>query len=191
MKTKLFFFILLLVMGVGNGLAQSTSRDSLLQEIKNARNFAENWDTIPGSENDKVLAILTGKKLQIQDSIIDVRTRRFGSLFFQKVYYTRHIYYDEKNKLLKKEIKFSQKETKLWTFIILGLQGFLLLVLYLFARGLYSRYAAIRTWVIWCIFLSALIYISYYLGTLCAIVSLIYIFKDKIFQRQNQRKYKK
>lgn len=68
MKTKILFFFLLLVVGVGNGFAENTSRDSLFQEIKNARTFTKNWNTIPGSDNDKLLAILTGKnsRLKIQ-----------------------------------------------------------------------------------------------------------------------------
>lgn len=93
MKTKILFFFLLLVVGVGNGFAENTSRDSLFQEIKNARAFAKNWDTIPGSDNDKFLAILTGKTILVEDSRIAIGTRRFGVALFQDVYYTRHIYY--------------------------------------------------------------------------------------------------
>ena len=57
MKTKILFFFLLLIVGVGNGFAENTSRDSLFQEIKNALNIAKNFHTIPGSDNYKLLAI--------------------------------------------------------------------------------------------------------------------------------------
>lgn len=182
MKTKILFFFLLLVVGVGNGFAENTSRDSLFQEItKNPRSFAKNWNTIPGSDNDKLLAILTGKTIQVEDSRIAVRTRRFGVLSFQKVYYTRHIYYDETNKLLKQEMKFSQEKMNLpVAFIISCLHGLLFCLLCLLTYTLYSERLTASNWIIWCIFVSAFIYISYYLGTLCGIISLIYIFKDKM-----------
>ena len=181
MKTKILFFFLLLVVGVGNGFAENTSRDSLFQEIKNARNFAKNWDTIPGSDNDKLLAILTGKTIQVEDLRISVCTRRFGVLLFQKVYYTRHIYYDETNKLLKQEMKFSQEKMNLpVAFIIFCLHGLLFCLLCLSTYILYSKCSTASDWITWCILVSAFIYISYYLGTLCAIISLLYIFKDGI-----------
>ena len=76
MKTKILCFFLLLVMGVGNGFAENTSRDSLFQEItKNPRSFAKNWNTIPGSDNDKFLAILTGKTIQIKDQVLSRKIR--------------------------------------------------------------------------------------------------------------------
>lgn len=180
MKTKILFFFLLLVVGVGNGFAENTSRDSLFQEIKNARTSAKNWDTIPGSDNDKLLAILTGKTIQVEDSRIAVCTRRFGLLLFKKVYYTRHIYYDETNKLLKKEIKFSQEKYDLvWSFLSLCAQSSLLLLLYILTNRLCSDYRTTFDWIGWCIVLGLLIYFSYYyLGTLYGIVSLLYIFKD-------------
>ena len=182
MKTKILFFFLLLVVGVGNGFAENTSRDSLFQEItKNPRSFAKNWETIPESDNDKLLAILTGKAIQVEDSRIAVGTRRFGVLLFQKVYYTRHIYYDETNKLLKQEMKFSQEKMNLpVAFIIFCLHGLLFFLLCLLTYTLYSERPSAPNWIIWCIFVSAFIYISYYLGTLCAIISLLYIFKDGI-----------
>ena len=181
MKTKILFFFLLLIVGVGNGFAENTSRDSLFQEIKNARNFAKNWDTIPGSDNDKLLAILTGKKLQIEDSIRDVDTRQFGVLLPQKVYYTRHIYYDETNKLFKEKITFFQKKYDLaWVFLNLCWQPWFLLMICTGTRYLYEDYRTTLIWIAWCIVLGLLIYLSYYLGTLCGIISLIYIFKDKI-----------
>jgi len=165
MKTKILFFFLLLVVGVGNGFAENTSRDSLFQEIKNARTFAKNWETIPGSDNDKLLAILTGKAIQVEDSRIAVGTRRFGVLLFQKVYYTRHIYYDEKYDLVS-------------SFLSLCVQSLLLLLLYILTNRLYSDCRTTFDWIGWCIVLGLLIYFSYYLGTLYGIVSLFYIFKD-------------
>lgn len=182
MKTKILFFFLLLVVGVGNGFAENTSRDSLFQEItKNPRSFAKNWNTIPGSDNDKFLAILTGKKLQIEDSIRDVDTRQFGVLLPQKVYYTRHIYYDETNKLFKEKITFFQKKYDLaWVFLNLCWQPWFLLMICTGTRYLYEDYRTTLIWIAWCIVLGILIYLSYYLGTLCGIISLIYIFKDKI-----------
>ena len=182
MKTKILFFFLLLVVGVGNGFAENTSRDSLFQEItKNPRSFAKNWNTIPGSDNDKFLAILTGKKLQIEDSIRDVDTRQFGVLLPQKVYYTRHIYYDETNKLFKEKITFFQKKYDLaWIFLNLCWQPWFLLMICTCTRYLYEDYRTTLVWIAWCIVLGLLIYFSYYLGTLCGIISLIYIFKDKI-----------
>ena len=181
MKTKILFFFLLLVMGVGNGFAENTSRGSLLQEIKNAQTFAKNWDTIPGSDNDKVLAILTGKTIQVEDSIIDVWSRRFGLLLFKTVYCTRHIYYDETNKLFKQKITFFQKGYNLpWIFVSLCCQPLFLLVLYIVTDCLYEDYRITLGWIVWSIVLGLLIHFSYYLGTLCAIISLIYIFKDKI-----------
>lgn len=181
MKTKILFCFLLLIVGVGNGFAENTSRDSLFQEIKNARTFAKNWNTIPGSDNDKLLAILTGKTIQVEDLRIAVCTRRFGVLLFQKVYYTRHIYYDETNKLLKQEMKFSQEKMNLpVAFIIFCLHGLLFCLLCLLTYTLYSERPTTSGWMIWCILVSAFIYISYYLGTLCAIISLLYIFKDGI-----------
>ena len=187
MKTKILFFFLLLVVGVGNGFAENTSRDSLFQEIKNARTVAKNWETIPGSDNDKLLAILTGKTIQVEDSRIAVCTRRFGVLLFQKVYYTRHIYYDETNKLLKQEMKFSQEKMNLpVAFIIFCLHGLLFCLLCLLTYTLYSERLTASNWMIWCILVSTFIYISYYLGTLCAIY-----FSPLYFQRWNQRKYRK
>ena len=181
MKTKILFCFLLLIVGVGNGFAENTSRDSLFQEIKNARTFAKNWNTIPESDNDKLLAILTGKTIQVEDLRIAVCTRRFGVLLFQKVYYTRHIYYDETNKLLKQEMKFSQEKMNLpVAFIIFCLHGLLFCLLCLLTYTLYSERPTTSGWMIWCILVSAFIYISYYLGTLCAIISLLYIFKDGI-----------
>ena len=181
MKTKILFFFLLLVMGVGNGFAENTSRDSLFQEIKNARAFAKNWDTIPGSDNDKFLAILTGKTILVEDSRIAIGTRRFGVALFQDVYYTRHIYYDETNKLFKEKMTVFQKKYDLaWIFLSLCAQLVLLLGLFLLTHCLYSDYGATFDWIKWCILLSMLICISCYLGTLCGIISLIYIFKDKI-----------
>ena len=198
MKTKILFFFLLLVVGVGNGFAENTSRDSLFQEIKNARNFAKNWDTIPGSDNDKLLAILTGKKLQIEDSIRDVNTRQFGVLLLQEVYYTRHIYYDETNKLFKEKITFFQKKYDLsWIFLSLCCQPLLLLVICTCTRYLYEDYRTTLGSIPWCFFLGILIFVSCYLGTLCGIISLIYIFKDKIreslenfLQKREERKEK-
>ena len=199
MKTKILFFFLLLVVGVGNGFAENTSRDSLFQEIKNAWNFAKNWDTIPGSDNDKLLAILTGKTIQVEDSIIDVNARRFGVLLLQKVYYTRHIYYDETNKLFKEKITFFQKKYDLaWIFIsFLCWQPFFLLMICTGTRYLYEDYRTTLVWIAWCILLGILIFLSCYLGTLCGIISLIYIFKDKIreslenfFQKREERKEK-
>lgn len=183
MKTKILLFFLLLVVGAGNGFAENTSRDSLLQEIKNARTFAKNWDTIPGSDNDKLLAILTKGPIQVEDSIRYMKKRSFGVLLEQKVYYARHIYYDETNKLFKQEIKFSQKKynienyIKNW-FIQVGLLVLVCVLTYM----LYSERSSTTTsdWIPWYIFLGILIYFSHYLGTLCAIISLIYIFKDKI-----------
>lgn len=181
MKTKILFFFLLLVVGVGNGFAENTSRDSLFQEIKNARNFAKNWDTIPGSDNDKVIAILTGKTILVEDSRIAVCTRRFGVLLLQEVYYTRHIYYDETNKLFKEKITFFQKKYDLaWIFLNLCCQPLLLLVICTGTRYLYKDYRTTLVWIAWCFFLGILIFVSCYLGTLCGIISLIYIFKDKI-----------
>lgn len=181
MKTKILFFFLLLIVGVGNGFAENTSRDSLFQEIKNARNFAKNWDTIPGSDNDKFLAILTGKTIQVEDSRIAVGTRRFGVLLFQKVYYTRHIYYDETNKLFKEKITFFQKKYDLaWIFLNLCCQPLFLLVICTGTRYLYEDYRTTLGWITWCVLVSVFIYISYYLGTLCTTVSLLYIFKDEI-----------
>lgn len=181
MKTKILFFFLLLVVGVGNGFAENTSRDSLFQEIKNARAFAKNWDTIPGSDNDKFLAILTGKTILVEDSRIAIGTRRFGVALFQDVYYTRHIYYDETNKLFKEKMTVFQKKYDLaWIFLSLCAQLVLLLGLFLLTHCLYSDYGATFDWIKWCILLSMLICISCYLGTLCGIISLIYIFKDKI-----------
>lgn len=111
MRTKILLFFLLLVVGVGNGFAENTSRDSLFQEItKSPRAFAKNWDYIPGKENDKKLAILTGANIQIEDSVKDVNDRSAGVLLPKQAYYTRHIYYDETNKLLKQKIKFLKKE---------------------------------------------------------------------------------
>lgn len=198
MKTKILFFFLLLIVGVGNGFAENTSRDSLFQEIKNARTFAKNWETIPGSDNDKLLAILTGKTIQVEDSRMAVCTRRFGVLLFQKVYYTRHIYYDEANKLLKQEMKFSQEKMNLpVAFIIFCLHGLLFCLLCLLTYSLYSERPTTSGWMRWCILVSAFIYISYYLGTLCAIISLLYIFKDGIresienfLQKRKERKEK-
>ena len=186
MKTKILFFFLLLVVGVGNGFAENTSRDSLFQEIKNARTFAKNWNTIPGSDNDKLLAILTGKY------------RSFGVLLLQKVYYTRHIYYDETNKLFKEKITFFQKKYDLsWIFLSLCCQPLLLLVICTCTRYLYEDYRTTLGWIPWCFFLGILIFVSCYLGTLCGIISLIYIFKDKIreslenfFQKREERKEK-
>lgn len=179
MKTKILLFFLLLVVGVGNGLAQST--DSLLQKIQEARSLLANWDTISRSESDKLLAILTGKPIQIEDSIRSVKERSFGVLLFQKVYYTRHIYYDETNKLFKQEMKFSQEKMNLpVAFIIFCLHGLLFYLLCLLTYILYSKRPTTSDWMIWCILVSAFIYISYYLGTLCAIISLLYIFKDGI-----------
>lgn len=182
MKTKILFFFLLLIVGVGNGFAENTSRDSLFQEItKNPRSFAKNWNTIPGSDNDKLLAILTGKTIQIEDSGITVGTRRFGVLLFKKVDYTRHIYYDETNKLLKKEIKFSQEKYDLvWIFLSLCAQSALLFLLRMVTDCLSEDYRTTFFWIAWCIFLGILIFVSCYLGTLCGIISLIYIFKDEI-----------
>ena len=149
MKTKILFFFLLLIVGVGNGFAENTSRDSLFQEIKNARNFAKNWGTIPGSDNDKLLAILTGKAIQVEDPRIAVGTRRFGVLLFQKVYYTRHIYYDETNKLLKQEMKFSQEKMNLpVAFIIFCLHGLLFFLLCLLTYTLYSERPSAPNWII-------------------------------------------
>lgn len=198
MKTKILFFFLLLVVGVGNGFAENTSRDSLFQEIKNARNFAKNWDTIPGSDNDKVIAILTGKTILVEDSRIAVCTRRFGVLLLQKVYYTRHIYYDETNKLFKEKITFFQKKYDLaWIFLNLCCQPLLLLVICTGTRYLYKDYRTTLVWIAWCFFLGILIFVSCYLGTLCGIISLIYIFKDKIreslenfLQKRKERKEK-
>lgn len=182
MKTKILLFFLLLVVGAGNGFAENTSRDSLLQEIKNARTFAKNWDTIPGSDNDKVLAILTGETIQVEDSIRYVKERSFGVLLEQKVYYARHIYYDETNKLFKEEIKFSQKKYNIKNCIRNWfIQVSLLVLVCVLTYMLYSeRPTTTSDWIPWYIFLGILIYFSYYLGTLCAIISLIYIFKDKI-----------
>ena len=181
MKTKILFFFLLLVVGVGNGFAENTSRDSLFQEIKNARTFAKNWDTIPGSDNDKVIAILTGKTILVEDSRIAVCTRRFGVLLLQEVYYTRHIYYDETNKLFKEKITFFQKKYDLaWIFLNLCCQPLLLLVICTGTRYLYEDYHTTLCWIAWCFFLGILIFVSCYLGTLCGIISLIYIFKDKM-----------
>ena len=199
MKTKILFFFLLLVMGVGNGFAENTSRDSLFQEItKNPRSFAKNWNTIPGSDNDKFLAILTGKTIQIKDSIRTVDDRWFGILLFKKVDYTRHIYYDETNKLLKKEIKFSQEKYDLvWIFLSLCAQSVLLFLLRMVTDCLSEDYRTTFFWIAWCIFLGILIFVSCYLGTLCGIISLIYIFKDKIresienFLQQKGRKERK
>ena len=175
MKTKILFFFLLLVMGVGNGFAENTSRDSLFQEItKNPRSFAKNWNTIPGSD------------------------RWFGVLLFKKVDYTRHIYYDETNKLLKKEIKFSQEKYDLvWIFLSLCAQSVLLFLLRMVTDCLSEDYRTTFFWIAWCIFLGILIFVSCYLGTLCGIISLIYIFKDKIresienFLQQKGRKERK
>lgn len=186
MRTKILFFFLLLVMGVGNGFAENTSRDSLFQEItKNPRSFAKNWNTIPGSDNDKFLAILTGASIQIKDSVKNVNDHSAGVLLPKKAYYTRHIYYDETNKLLKEGIKFLKKERDvkreqtnlIWEIKTLfppipiymdcvwdePLNFYLDNMVYYY-NGIY-------------------IYISYYLGTLCGIISLIYIFKDGIRER--------
>lgn len=54
MKTKILFFFLLLVVGMGNTFAENKS-SSILQEIKNARDLVNNWDSIPGTENDKLI----------------------------------------------------------------------------------------------------------------------------------------
>ncbi len=147
MKTKLFF-ILLLVMGVGNGFAQSVSINSVLQEIKNARTFAKNWDTIPGSDNDKLLAALTKGSIQVEDSIRYVKERLFGVLLEQKVYYTRHIYYDETNKLLKQEIKFSQKKYNIKNCIRNSfIQVSLLVLVCVLTYMLYREYRTTSDWI--------------------------------------------
>ena len=179
MKTKILFFFLLLVVGVGNGLAQST--DSLLQKIQEARSLLANWDTIPGSDNDKHLAIAIRKPIQIKDSIRTVDDRWFGVLLEQQVYYNRHIYYDETNKLLKIESKFSQEKYNIGRCIFNLLdQGILLLILCYLTNSFYRKECKTLDWIAWCIVLGAFIYFSYYLGTLCGIISLLYIFKDKI-----------
>ena len=82
-------------------------------------------------------------------------------------------------------------------FLSLCCQPLLLLVICTCTRYLYEDYRTTLGWIPWCFFLGILIFVSCYLGTLCGIISLIYIFKDKIreslenfFQKREERKEK-
>lgn len=181
MKTKLFFFILLLV-GVGNGFAQSANPDSilLLQEIKQARNLLENWDATPGTENDKLLAFMTGDPVQVTDSIKKKGERCLGFLIVKTYHYKRYIRYDKINKVFKDKLELSEKTNDIDRIILLAvIYSFLVFGLAYFTGLLYMDKINIA-WGPWAVVIPFLLFFSHYLGSLLTIASLIYIFKDGI-----------
>lgn len=128
MKTKILFFFLLLVVGMGNGFAENRSRDSLFQEIKNARDLVNNWDTISRSESDKLLAFIMGSPLQISDSIRQETERYLGVLIPKTCRYKRYVQYDKTNKSFKESLELSSKSNDIPRIILMVLFHILLIV---------------------------------------------------------------
>lgn len=67
---KLIFIFAMLVSFAHNLSAQHTNPEALVNEFQSIRRSMMSWDSVQGSENDKILAITLGKPVQLQDSVI-------------------------------------------------------------------------------------------------------------------------
>lgn len=56
MKTKIIFFFLSLLLGVGNGFAQD-NEELVLNRLEQRGICLNNWDSVPGTSSEKALAI--------------------------------------------------------------------------------------------------------------------------------------
>lgn len=180
MRTKIIFFFLLLVVGVVKTFAQSANPDSLLQKIQEAESLLANWDTIPGTENDKLLAFMTGDPVQVTDSIKKKGERCLGFLIVKTYHYKRYIRYDKINKVFKDKLELSEKTNDIDRIILLAvIYSFLVFGLAYFTRLQYRDKINIA-WGLWAVIIGLLLFFSHYLGSLLTISSLSYIFKDEI-----------
>lgn len=171
MRTKFLFFLLIFVIGVGNGFAQSANQDSLLQE--NLK-----WDTLPGTQNEKIMAILTGNPVKISDSVVITKHRWLGFLYYSNTYYDRYISFDKKIKNFKIIAQKKYTEDSLILPIIYSLV--IIAILAIITKKLYWENLSIGIWILWSIVVIVFVLLSYYLGSICAILSLVYIINGNI-----------
>lgn len=178
MRTKIIFFFLLLVVGVAKTFAQST--DSLLQEIKQARSFLENWDTIPGTDNDKLLAFMTGAPVQVTDSIKKKEERYLGTLIGKIYHYKRSIQYNRSDEVFKVKLELVEKKNNVDRITLLALVYASLIFCLAYFTGLLYMDKINIAWGPWAVVIPFLLFFSHYLGSVLTISSLSYIFKDEI-----------
>lgn len=179
MKTKLFILFFLFLVGM-NVSAQSTSADSLLQEIQEKRSMLANWDTISGSVNDKLLAFMRGSPTQISDSLREGAERCLGFIVPKIYHYKRYIQYDKTNKSFRERLELSKKTNDITRIPLLIFIYILIIGSLVYLTWLLYRNPISLVWVAWIIFVGLSVFVSYLLGSLLTIASLIYIFKDGI-----------
>lgn len=174
---------------MSNLLAQNS--DSLLQEVKQARDFAKRWEETPGTENDKFLAITkAGVPIQISDTVKTEDYRWYGFFISKKFRCTRWITYNPDEKTFSQSIK--EEEVKgdleeiVYTTII---TAFLIIFLILLVVEIDQKQPVVA-WFLWIVGEGLFIFFSYYLGSIFGLGALIYLFQDRLKLLFKKRKKK-
>lgn len=170
---KLLFIFAMLVSLVFNLSAQHTNPGALVNEFQSVRSSVKNWNSVPGSENEKRLAIVLEEPIQVQDSAATVRHNWNGFFIWKKLNYHRLISYDRTDATFStKEVLYKESLDPYW-FVLLGLALSALLILIQNSRkGKIQKSDFLASFL--------LMIFSYYLGILCIVISLFYRFRDRI-----------
>ena len=189
MKKLLFIFAMLVSLAF-NLSAQHTRLDPLVNEFQSVRSSVKNWDSVQGSKNDKFLAIILDKPVQLQDSVVVETYRWLGTLLAKQYNYHRYLSYDGENKLFKQSVQLYQESLHRNSVDLIGaiiLMMFVLPIsidLFLVGRGCFPMICI-------ALFGGLLIFLSYYLGTFYLIAYLIYTFRYEIRARIRLLRFKK
>ncbi|PZM86499.1 MAG: hypothetical protein DLD55_05510 [candidate division SR1 bacterium] len=96
MKTKLFF-IFLVLLRIGNVSAQSV--DSLSTLIEKTKKETINWDSVPGTDEQKILSIALQIPIKIEDEHKNQWKRDpWGVLYKKTIFTEREIWYSKNEK---------------------------------------------------------------------------------------------
>lgn len=186
---KLIFIFAMLVSFAHNLSAQHTNPEALVNEFQSIRRSMMSWDSVQGSENDKILAITLGKPVQLQDSVIVESYRWLGVLLIKEYSYHRYLFYDRENKLFKQSVQLYQEKLHYASYVSIVCSFFFVFFLLFIFNTLKMKSLGDRLFFLVLLFL-LLIFLSYYLGTFCLIVYLFHTYRHKTNKLIDQLRFK-
>lgn len=186
---KLIFIFAMLVSFAHNLSAQHTNPEALVNEFQSIRRSMMSWDSVQGSENDKILAITLGKPVQLQDSVIVESYRWLGVFLIKEYSYHRYLSYDRENKLFKQSVQLYQEKLHYASYVSIVCSFFFVFFLLFIFNTLKMKSLGDRLFFLVLLFL-LLIFLSYYLGTFCLIVYLFRTYRHKTNKLIDQLRFK-
>lgn len=134
MKRKISVFLLIIFSVLAGRINAYSIENKVPNKIDLERAFVRHWDSIPGTDNDKKLAMACpNQEIQVTDTLIELSSRdKFGCMRKKRIKISKYILYTpDTQRFLIKEVPITLKEGN-WRYWLISTTGFLLTCLLLF-----------------------------------------------------------